>query len=205
MANTDGAGDTSPPLLNGQMIEKDVSPGLLGDVGSLVADPADTSKTGKVMTWDGSRWVAKYVTGELAYVEFTSTKTATSSTETSAVTVVSAGALTFDGATKIRIEFFCPQLSVSDNTNGVVLTLFDGNTSTPLGQLHRQVSNSSGSVAGSGGAPHLVRELTPSAASHTYFVGILDAGAVTTTHAKANAGTGGTGALLPGFIRVVRV
>lgn len=147
---------------------------------------------------DGTWPVLPLPTLEMAYVEFTTTKTATSSTETSAVTVVSAGAVTFDGSTKVRIEFFSPHMEPSDNSNQGILTLFDGNTSSPVGQLAWVFGGGSSSAYPIMAA----RELTPSAASHTYFVGILDGGAISAQHARVIAGSGGTGTLLPGFIRI---
>ena len=140
---------------------------------------------------------------ELAYVEFTSDKVATSSTESSAVTVVSAGAFTFDGATKVRLEFFCPSYAQSDNSNGIILTIFDGTTSTVIGKMFESVGILGAQV--SCGAVFAVREFTPSAAAHTYFVGILDYGSVTTTHATVHAGAGGSGTYLPGFVRIIKV
>jgi hypothetical protein len=161
--------------------------------------PADATKFAR---GDGA-WAAPSVaTSEMAYVEFTTTKTATSSTEASAVTVVSAGAVSFDGATKVRIEFFAPQVNISDNSNGALLTLFDGTTATVIGQLYKFAGDSV--AAQPRGAVYAVRELTPSNASHTYFVGILDAGAITATHAAVLAGAGGAGTLLPGFIRIAK-
>jgi len=137
---------------------------------------------------------------ELAYNEFTSTVTATSSTLTSAVTVVSSGAMTFDGTTKVRLEFFCPAYSVSDSSNGISVALFDGSTSNNVGVLFNGNGGTGGGPAYPGGV--FMREFTPSAGSHTYFVGVNDFGAIVGAHASVKAGTGASSNYVPGYIRI---
>lgn len=142
-------------------------------------------------------------TSALAYVEFTATVTATSSTEASAVTVVSAGALAFDGTTRAAIEFYAPGIGVSDTTGACVLTLFDGTTATALGQIWKVSQASSGAQAVPLSGVLVRREFVPTAGMHTFFVGIGDnGGGGGGNHAKVFAGAGGSGTLMPGYIRV---
>lgn len=132
--------------------------------------------------------------GELAYVEFTSTVTITASTEGSAQSVVSAGALSFDGSTIARIEFFSPSGVIQGANENLFLELFDG--STALGWI--VVLSGTGSAA-MNFAVYGVRQLTPSNGSHTYNV----KGYTTNGGSQdVKAGTGGAATYLPGFIRV---
>ena len=102
---------------------------------------------------------------ELAYVQITTTVSVPSVAAASAVTVVSAGAITFE-AVPIMVEFFSP-LVVPPQTvvSNVKLSLWDG--STDLGDLGNITTPSTSAM----GVPvRLARRLTPSAASHTYIV-----------------------------------
>jgi glutamine amidotransferase-like uncharacterized protein len=100
---------------------------------------------------------------ELAYVEITSSVSITATTSAGANTVVSAGALSFDGSTRICIEFFSPTVVCGSNAAAKVqITLWDGATEGP---------RFAGFVGTSQQAPCLARRfLTPSAGSHTYII-----------------------------------
>jgi hypothetical protein len=126
---------------------------------------------------------------EVAYVEFTSSVTTTTGTEAAPVDVVSSGAITYV-ANPLIIEFFSPQYSIGNNIGA--LNLWDD--ATDLGRLNHTNQNLTY-------AAHLVRRLTPSAASHTYKVRIWTTGGASTT---AAAGAGGAGVVLPGYIRVLQ-
>lgn len=130
---------------------------------------------------------------ELAYVEY-STVTISATVEASATTIVTAPALDLDGQA-ILVEFFCPRLDVADTADDVLITLWDG--TTDLGRLGWHI------VTGADLAfpVHLSRKITPTIGSHTYSIRGWKVGAGS---AVANAGTGGTGSLLPGFVRVTR-
>ena len=124
----------------------------------------------------------------LAYTEFTSNVSITATTEGTANTIVTAGAVTFDGATACMVEFFCAQLL--SGTTTISLYLYDGAAS--IGQIGGQ------DTASTGAPIRASRKLTPSAAAHTYSIrGGVDAGTGTAT-----AGAGGVGAFMPGYIHV---
>lgn len=131
---------------------------------------------------------------ELAYTEFTSDVTIAATVEGSATTIVTAAALDLDGQA-IDVEFYCPRLDVPDAADDVLLTLWDGSTDIGrLGWLIMTGGDWSGPV-------RLARKITPSKGLHTYSIRGWHVGA---TNATAKAGSGGTGSLLPGFIRVSR-
>ena len=124
----------------------------------------------------------------LAYTEFTGNVSITATTEATANTIVTAAAVTFDGATACMVEFFCPELQ--SGTSIVTAWLYDGTSIGALG---------SHNIAGHAGLPaRLSRKLTPSNASHTYSVrASVDAGTGT-----ANAAAGGAGVFMPGYIHI---
>lgn len=134
---------------------------------------------------------------QLAYTEFNATFAATSTAEGSAVSVVSAGSVTFDGLTKVLIEVFAPRFTSDNNSpgDGGYLALFDTLIGSPVGRV------AFGQTAGQGGPLIMRRFLTPSAGSHTYFAGIYDAGTAS-THATISGGAGGATTLIPGYIRI---
>lgn len=131
---------------------------------------------------------------ELAYTEFTSDVTISATVEASADTIVTAASLDLDGQA-ILVEFFCPRLDVADTADDVLLTLWDG--STDLGRLGWHIVTG----ADLSFPVNLARKITPSKGQHTYSVRGWKVGAGS---AVANAGSGDTGSLLPGFIRVTR-
>lgn len=111
-------------------------------------------------------WVAvggSVVGNELAYVEITADVTSASTSEASPTDVMSAGAIAFDGATRICIEFSCA--SWTNGVNGITyLNLW--RDSTDLGRIGRRNTGSQGSSS-----PFLGRRyLTPSAGTFTYSI-----------------------------------
>jgi len=135
---------------------------------------------------------------QVAYAEFTANVTLTATAAASANTVVTAPAVTFDGATAVMIWFFTPLLSPATVGNAAaILNLWDG--STDLGYLAQVINPAVGAQAAA--TVLASRRLTPTAAAHTYSVrGWISAG----TSATVNAGAGGAGAYLPGYIRIAR-
>lgn len=132
---------------------------------------------------------------ELARVEFTSSVSVTATTEATADSVVSAGAVSFDGSTVVDIEFFSPAARASAATGALLtLVLYDGSSS--IGQL----SLSQSQAANNASRPVFTSyRLTPSNASHTYSV----RGFVSTGTGSVSAGTGGSGNFMPGYIRII--
>jgi hypothetical protein len=127
---------------------------------------------------------------QLAYVEFTSPVTLAGTNEAGATSVVSAGAVSFDGSTRVCIEFFAPYLLAPSGVSAF-LVLYDGSSS--IGQM---VQLGNGVLVVS---PHAQRYLTPSNALHTYSVRGYDSSGT----GSVGAGAGGSGNLMPGFIRIV--
>ncbi len=133
---------------------------------------------------------------EISYTEFTADLNITATTEGTAQTVVAAPAQTFDGATKVQLQFFSPSVSIDAGDN-IFVEFFDG--ATPLGWSY---VNGNAAGAASNFMIGATLELTPSAASHTYSVrAYTQSGGTQTIH----GGTGGTLAYRPGFIRIVTV
>lgn len=135
--------------------------------------------------------------GQLAYVEKTSDTSITATVEASADTVVTAGAIVFDGSTAVIIEFWTPALRAAA-TAGAILNvwLFDGSSS--IGRL-AAVENPATSVFTA--FPGLMgRRITPSAASHTYSI----RSTVSTGTGTVRGGAGGAGTLVPAYIRITR-
>jgi hypothetical protein len=133
---------------------------------------------------------------ELAYAQLTAPiNPITALTEAAAQTVVTAPAITLDGATAILVECYCPFLRSPSAGNYGQLFLFDGAVS--LGQIAQ--SYATGGVVDT--AIRTARRLTPSAGAHTY--SIRAAGNV--AGAILLCGPGGVGATVPAFIRVTRV
>jgi hypothetical protein len=124
---------------------------------------------------------------EVAYVEFTSDVTTTTATEAAPLDVVSSGAITY-AAYPILVEVYSPYWLLN-GAGGV--SLWDD--ATDLGRLWDGIAGN--------GAALLCRRLTPTAASHTYKARIWQTGGSTST---ANAGAGGAGVTLPGYIRILQ-
>lgn len=157
----------------------------------------------KFFTKDGAEKKAS-PSAELAYQEFTAEVAVTAATEATANTVVTAPAVTFDGATPVFVEFDCGRLSTPAGVDaGIVVLLFDkigAAAAASLGIL------TLGQIASGSGLhlPHgLVRsnKITPSAATHIFSVRSY----VTNGTGYVVAGPGGPAAYAPGFIRVVKV
>ncbi len=141
--------------------------------------------------------IAGASSSDLDYTEFTADVAVTATTEATATTIVTASSISFDGATKVEIKFFCPSLVFSTSSVLTHLTLFEDGVS--LGDL-AQFKVSSG--VNQFGAINVLRRRTPSNASHTYSVRGYSASALTATY---KAGAGGAGLLLPGAITISRL
>lgn len=134
---------------------------------------------------------------QMAYVEFTASVTIASSTEGTPTDVVSAGAVTYDGTTKVCVEFYAPGC-VTNATAGSGFFLDLYNDGTSLGRL-LVVQNPVGGASGLNVALFARRFLTPTSGSHTLKVG---GWSFSSANPVVSAGAGGTTANLPGYIRV---
>ena len=128
---------------------------------------------------------------ELDYVPQATDLTVTATSAATAQTFLIGNAITYDGATRVKLEFWSPNVSnVAGNV--IILELFDG--VTDLGRLGQSAGN----------APYYgVVFLTPSAAAHTYTVTAHTSS--TTGSPTVDATPGGTGVVVPAFCRFTKV
>lgn len=163
--------------------------GLIGTDEFVLARSGDTKKIA------ASDLATAFAYGELAYVEFTSTVTVNATAEGTPNEVVSAGAVSYDGTTRVKLEFFAGRCNVGTTAGSfVVCNLWDGD-STDLGRI---AVAAAGAASGISLPLYGVRFLTPSNASHTYKI---KAWRVNSDGAIFGA-AGGAGVTLPGFVRV---
>lgn len=134
---------------------------------------------------------------EYDYIEFTAPVAISATTEATANTVVTGSAVAYDGATAIVIEFFAPYYNQGTATNAIDLVLYDGSSS--IGILSS--SGADTTTAHRHGPVYASRRLTPSAASHTYSIRAFITGGA---NGNVQAGAGGNGNWMPGFIRITR-
>jgi hypothetical protein len=152
------------------------------DADQISGYPSDATR---VLRGDGS-WPIP--SGYLfSYDEFTAPVSITATTEGSANTIVTAGSVTYDGTTAVRVEFGCVRLD--KGSTETQLWLYDNGVS--IGMIGRTPNTCAVMVA---------CRLTPSNAAHVYSIrGAVDGGT-----GFAQAGVGGAGVMMPGFIRVTK-
>lgn len=139
----------------------------------------------------------------LGYSEFTSPVTVTGTSEGATTSVVSVTTVALDGVTPVLVDFYAPHVQWTPNAGGDAgtLVLFDG--AGVVG--HMAVMQAAGT--GQQGAPVTLRAhlngntfAIPSAGAHTYKVGGWKTVAGDTF--RVDAGAGGAGNYLPGFVHV---
>lgn len=133
----------------------------------------------------------------LAYNEFTTNTTITATTEGAAAIIVTASAVTAASGDKIEVEFYTPEIW-GDGTGTLTILLWEDSIGSSIGKLATFYYASSTARATPG---HLERRLQPSAGSHTYSVRAYRSAPNWTI----KAGSGGSGNLVPGFIKVTKV
>jgi hypothetical protein len=138
---------------------------------------------------------APYISGELGYAQITTNVNLTVVAEASAVTIVTAPAITVDGATAILIEFFTMQMQAAAGASNLINLWEGANNLGYIGQL------SNPATAALVTSMRLMRRFTPTAGSHTYTIkGYALAGA-----GLIGAGAGGAaGVISPSFVRITR-
>lgn len=143
---------------------------------------------------------------EIGYTQITANVNVVSTTEATGTTIISAGALTFDG-TPVICEFFCdrivmPSESVTTTPVTFIISLFEGATQiTRLAQVVFEVNTTTNNALQ---VPIAARyRFTPSAGSHTYT--ITAAVSATTNTPNVQAGAGGTATDSPAFVRFTKV
>lgn len=132
---------------------------------------------------------------ELSYQQVTTSTSITATTEAGATTIVTADAITFDGATVALVDFFSPQVTVPSGSEMVVV-LYDGSSSIGFfGDVNATAGGANQT------ALRLTRRITPSNASHTYSVRAYR----TTSNCTVFGGAGNTnGVYQPAFVRITK-
>lgn len=133
---------------------------------------------------------------ELDYVAFSSPVSITATSEGTANTVVTGTSQAY-AAVPIVIEFYCPAVSVQATTSAACfIVLFDGVTVVGMLAGPRTPAAAANRLDGSGKV-----RLTPSAGTHQYIVKAWTSSGTS----SIEAGAGGTGDYVNGFLRVTKV
>jgi len=168
--------------------------GIIGPTG-----PSGATGTGQTGATGPTGPIGPTGTGnELAYAEFASAIAPAATTEAAANTIVSGTTVAYTGSTIVLIEFFAVNARPAV-VNGASLSFWlyeDGGSLGLWGFI-----SAAAALGGQNLPVHLARRMTPSNASHSYSV----RASVTTGTGLVNAGAGGTGNSLPGFLRITRV
>lgn len=132
----------------------------------------------------------------VAFQSFTSNVTISAGTEATANTVVTAPAFTADGTSSYWIEFWTPVLTLPANGACNVWLYLDGSS---VGWIYQQYNGASGVATGE---PVYAKTLvTPAAGSRTYSIRASQQFGNSTI----NAGTGGAGNFVPGYVNITTV
>lgn len=144
-------------------------------------------------------WVLGGGGGEIDYEEVTADVTGlTATTEGAAATVITGNSVGFDGS-RVKVEFFAPEIVNVAGSGTNKLTLVFLRDSTVLGQA---VVLESGSTFQNDGAARAECFDTPPLGAHTYAVKAFSA--ATSPNYTIKAGAGGSGELVPAFLRVTK-
>lgn len=132
---------------------------------------------------------------EYAYAEKTSATTTTQATPSSSVDIIATlAAVTFDGATKVKVEAFVPEVFNSVATNYNSLLLFeDGVIRATIGRIQN-----AGTTQGDSCKAEF--EFTPASGSRTYSLRVAVGGGTGTF--SGGAGTGG--GFVPAFLKLTK-
>ncbi len=178
----------------------DAAGDLVQGTGADTAAKLSAGSASQVLTSAGAAaantW--KYPPGyEFDYVQYTSDVAISANTEATANTIVTSNAVSYDGSTIVLIQFFAgAAYGPATATVDITFALYDGSSSIGLFGNLRSQSTSRGL-----GPIKLERRLTPSNASHTYSVRAY----VGSGGGASQGGAGGSGNLVPGFIRITKV
>lgn len=130
---------------------------------------------------------------EIDYVTLTTTTNISSTNSASPTNIISGNAKTYDGSTRVKIEFYSP--IISENTSSSVsFVLYDG--STAVGII-ANIYASSGQINTPCKVDYI---LTPTAGSHTYHIkGYVASGSGT---GNLFLGTGGASTAVGAYLRI---
>jgi len=131
------------------------------------------------------------------YVEKTSNTTITATTDgnSNGTAIIDGNAVTYDGSTLVKIEFWTYAMEVNEPNVGHV-NLYDG--TTDLGRL--LLAGVGAGTANVDFSMYGVRFLTPSAASHTYHIRGWKSGGTFTVY----GGAGGASTIVPAWYRITK-
>jgi len=176
----------------------------LSQVGLLSARPAATAvqpgfiyyatDNSGIYRSDGANWLLLSPGTQLDYAQITVNTAAISvTTEATAAAIITGNSVTYDG-TAVKVEFFAPLVTASvSGTNMRYVFLRD---TTVIGQTQNNLAS-----GGSGtGAAFITAFDAPSAGAHTYKISAF----VTANSMTVNAGAGGSGNLVPAYLRVTK-
>jgi len=148
------------------------------------------SGTGQMLTPPGGS--SSPGSTELAYAEYTGVVTISATTEATANTIVTAGAVSADGVAAVVIEFYSEEVLMTA-VSTLNLWLYEDGTS--IGRIGSCVNPAAANFA----VPFLIRRrMIPAAGSRTYSI----RGSRITANVNVGGGPGGTGNQFPGYIRV---
>lgn len=148
--------------------------------------------TSAIITSSGQITPPSNVSAELGYAQVTANVTINGA----AVPIVSLAPITFDGASAVLFEFYCPTIVVPNDTSAVLIGLYEDGVllcNLAVGALGAAEAAGDDQVAGT-----FTLRKTPTAAAHTYSVKGTIGGAA---NATVRAGTGVAGANAPAFLR----
>lgn len=136
---------------------------------------------------------------ELAYNQITSPVNVASTTEGTPTAIIAGSSQTYENVPYV-FEFFAPEIVLPTTTGGTVTILLteDG---TSVGRIQVVQNDITGGQSGIPGCGRLRR--TPSAGAHTYAIAAFCS--ATTGTPSVQAGAGGSGVLVPAFIRATKV
>ncbi len=136
---------------------------------------------------------------EYVYAAVTASVSVTNTTESASTTIIAASNTSF-AAVPVMVSFFAPKVKLPTGTAGdnMTISLFEGSTQlAELAYLQTPAVTSADYVS-----VHGMYRFTPTAATHTYSVKAFVN--VTTGTPAIVGGPGGTGALAPMFLRIVK-
>jgi hypothetical protein len=157
-----------------------------------VSGAADSGDTTLVRPSD---WNAGHVI-ELDYVAYTAPVAASAATQAGANTVVTGNAVTYDGSTKVMIEYWAPYAYSGLNGTLYVDLWMDGSLLATLYQ-----AGSSSHPAMYYGAILARCQRTPSAGSHTFTIKAWRI----TIDGSLGGGNGSPSDFVPGYMRITKV
>lgn len=181
----------------------------LGSLSTIAANEGGTVPVANIAAGSAGQYLGgtgpsySYPPGyEINYTQITSPVSITDTSESTATALISPGAVTFDGGA-VMVHFFSPfvKLGNADPADATTVTLFEG--STQIGRIvdvgDNNIPTGLGFTIGLTG----FYRFTPSAGSHTYKVCAFVTS--TTGTPQLGAGTPGTAAYVPAFVRFTKV